>query len=94
VACPKSEEITVKLKEDAPLVVKLDDGGRGQCRGQEAPDKRGAASPVVVINEARRGSQPEPIALSDQWELTFAGSNGVPRMSDSNMVYTQVGGGL
>jgi len=48
--------------------------------------------PVVIVNEAQPSATPVP----DLWELSYAGNSGaaLPRMGDTNMVYTRVGGPL
>ena len=48
--------------------------------------------PVVIVNEAQPSATPAP----DLWELSYAGNSGaaLPRMGDTNMVYTRVGGPL
>ena len=51
--------------------------------------------PVVIVNEAtptRQGGGPPP----DLWEMTYAADAGpfAPRLSDTNMVFTRVGGPL
>jgi len=105
----KPEEITLRLaKDDVPIKVQVqglrpEDNGdeRKSCADDDsrAPREQGPRDgtgrpvpPVVIVNEAQPSATPAP----DLWELSYAGNSGaaLPRMGDTNMVYTRVGGPL
>ena len=53
------------------------------------------SQPIVIVNEMPSDTKKmDSATLPDLWGLTYAGHGGtaLPRVSDTNMVYTQVGG--
>ena len=77
-----------KEMEDRRIDKENEDKRKYQKNEPERLESSSQVPPVVIVNEA------PPRPDQDLWELSYANNSGaaLPRMSDTNMVYTQVGG--
>lgn len=101
--------LVIRVQEDRQDTRRGDDEGRHRDRRDDQRERNRdsrdeerdmpqptSQPPVIIVNEATPSTR-QPQQPPDLWEMTYAsdaGGGGGPRMSDTNMVYTRVGGPL